>query len=135
MSRGHGLTKVIKGEGGGHMKRRIGDRRSRPRFEIVGDLWGSVDVGASLNIVNLGRGGALLESPVEFTPESVHSMLAVTADESCAVTVLIRHSAPAERHGRRSFLLGVQFLDVSAALEQLLNRRMALGDGTRPVEA
>ena len=39
------------------MKRRIGDRRGKPRFEIVGDLWGSVDVSASLTVLNLGAGG------------------------------------------------------------------------------
>ena len=46
------------------MKRRIGDRRSKPRFEIVGDLWASVDTTSSLLLQNVGPGGALLESTV-----------------------------------------------------------------------
>jgi hypothetical protein len=117
------------------MKRRIGDRRSKPRFEIVGDLWGSVDVSSSLSVVNLGRGGALLESPVPLVLESVHSVVAVTEEESHKVTLRVRHSTGDERQGRRRFLIGVEFLDVSPALDAFLERHVAFGNGTLSIEA
>jgi hypothetical protein len=117
------------------MKRAIGDRRDKPRFEIVGDLWGSVDVSASLAVVNLGRGGALLESPVPFAPESMHSVVAVTHEESHRVSLRVRHSTAGEPHGRRHFLVGVQFVDVSPALEEFLDRQLSLGNGSLSVKA
>ena len=117
------------------MKRRIGDRRSKPRFEIVGDLWGSVDVSASLAVVNLGRGGALLESPMPFVPESVHSVLAVTHEESHRVTVRVRHSTGGDHQGGRRYLVGVEFVDVPPALEEFLARQVALGNGSLSVKA
>ena len=118
------------------MKRRIGDRRVSPRFEIVGDLWGSVDVSASLTVLNLGRGGALLESPVPFAPESVHSVVAVTHEESHEVTLRVRHSTSApHQQGQRKYLVGVEFVDVSPALDDFLARQVALDNGSISVEA
>jgi hypothetical protein len=112
------------------MKRRMGDRRNKPRFEIVGDLMGSVDVRASLTVVNLGRGGALLESPVPFPPQSVHSVIAVTAEETHKVTVRVRHSTAGEQEGRRHYLVGVEFVDVSPTLDEFLARQVSLGSGS-----
>jgi hypothetical protein len=126
---------ALKSEKAGTMKRRIGDRRVSPRFEIVGDLWGNVDVSASLTVVNLGRGGALLESPVPFAPESVHSVVAVTAEESHEVTLRVRHSTAGHQHGQRKYLVGVEFVDVSPALDDFLARQVALGNGSVSVEA
>src|SRR5262245_42317214 len=61
----------------GTMKRRIGDRRGKPRFEIVGDLWGSLDTSTTLTLKNLGRGGALIESPLPLAPDSTHWVTAL----------------------------------------------------------
>jgi hypothetical protein len=116
------------------MKRRIGDRRIKPRFEIVGDLWGSVDVSASLPVVNLGRGGALLDSPVPFVPESVLSVTAVTREESHKVTVRVRHSTESDQKGGRRYRIGVEFVDVPPALDEFLARHVALGNGSFSVK-
>ena len=117
------------------MKRRIGDRRGKPRFEIVGDLWGNVDLSASLTVVNLGRGGALLESLAPLTPESTHAVTVVAHDESHKVIVRVRHSTPDERTGRRRYLTGVEFVDVSPALDSFLVRQITFGTGGMPAEA
>ena len=50
------------------MKRRLGDRRGRPRFEIVGELRGTLDTVIGLPLVDIGKSGALVESPVALTP-------------------------------------------------------------------
>jgi len=117
------------------MKRRIGDRRGKPRFEIIGELWGSVDVSASLTVVNLGRGGALLESNVPLAPETVHAALVVTEEESHHVTLRVRHSTPDARTAQRRYLTGVEFVDVTPALDQFLVRQIEFGTGSLPVEA
>ena len=46
------------------MKKRIGDRRKGPRFEIVGTLSGTLETWLRLRLLNLGAGGALLDSPL-----------------------------------------------------------------------
>ena len=117
------------------MKRRNGDRRSKPRFEIVGELWGSVDVNASLAVLNLGRGGALLHSPVPFVPGAVHSVRVVTDTESHHVSMRVRHSVTAAQPDGPGHLVGVEFIDVSAALDDFLVRQVALGSGAQPADA
>ena len=117
------------------MKRRIGDRRAKPRFEIVGDLWGSVDVRETLTVLNLGRGGALLEAGAPFAPEPVHAVLAVPDGESYPIVVRVRHSTVTEREGRRAYRIGVEFLDVSPDLDEFLVRHLAPENGSVSAEA
>jgi hypothetical protein len=115
------------------MKRRIGDRRSKPRFEIVGDLWGSVDVSTSLTLRNLGRGGALLESSVPLAVESVHSVMALADGQSLPLQMRVRHTTPAPASGEGRYLLGVEFLNVSPAVDEFILRHV--GNGSVSVEA
>ena len=120
------------------MKRRIGDRRARPRFEIVGDLWGSVDVRETLTVLDIGRGGALLESGAVFAPgpvEVVHAVLAAPDGESYPIAVRVRHSTFTEREGHRAYRVGVEFVDVSADLDEFLVRHLAPENGSVSAEA
>ena len=52
------------------MKKRIGDRRRRPRFEIVGRLTGTLEIWQRFRLLNLGAGGALIESTTPLLPGS-----------------------------------------------------------------
>ena len=99
------------------MQRRLGDRRGRPRFEIVGELWGTLDAVVGMPLVNVGRGGALVESSVPLTPESVHHV-AVTCDgKPTPTSVQVRHVKPVVGpDGKNRYLIGVQFLTMPAAL-------------------
>lgn len=117
------------------MQRRIGDRRGKPRFEVIGDLRGSVDVSASLTVRNLGRGGALLEASMPLAAESVHAVTVVSEHESHAATLRVRHSTPDEQSGQSLYLMGVEFVDVTPALDEFLVRQVAFGTGSQPVEA
>ena len=61
------------------MRRKIGDRRIRPRFDIVGDLWGTLETVLQLPLRNVSRGGALIHSHVPLPSHSVHR-IAFNAD-------------------------------------------------------
>jgi hypothetical protein len=112
------------------MKRRIGDRRSKPRFEIVGDLWGSIDATASMLVQNLGRGGALLDSPLPLAPDSVHWVTATADNQPHLVQIRVRHSTPVMTpDGRPRFSIGVEFLKLSPAIEEAIVRYMEVADG------
>src|SRR5215216_3038471 len=47
-----------------------GDRRSHPRLEVVGLLWGALDILEPARVVDISRGGVLIESPVAVPPGS-----------------------------------------------------------------
>ena len=95
------------------MKRRIGDRRSKARFEIVGDLWGSLDAKATLTVRNLGSHGALLESPVALPPDSMHWVTAVIDGHAELLRVLVRYSVRNESGSTPGYLTGVEFVSVT----------------------
>jgi hypothetical protein len=117
------------------MKRKIGDRRAKPRFEIVGDLWGSVDTSTSLRLANVGKGGALLVSPYPLAVDSVHWVTAVTGDRTNSVQMRVRHSVPTRSNGGVvRYQIGVEFLQLSPDLEEILVRHVSLGHGSGSVE-
>lgn len=99
------------------MQRRLGDRRGRPRFEIVGELWGTLDAAVGMPLLNVGRGGALVESTVPLAAQSVHHV-AVTCDgQPTPASVQVRHVNPVVGpDGKNRYLIGVQFLTMPAEL-------------------
>lgn len=118
------------------MKRRIGDRRSKPRFEIVGDLWGSIDMQSSMQVQNLGRGGALVESSMPLAADSVHWVTTMAAGQPHLVQMRVRHSVPAPpADGRPRYLIGVEFLKVSPAVEDMILRYLGLANRDASLEA
>jgi hypothetical protein len=126
---------VEKADGG--MKRRIGDRRTKPRFEIVGDLWASVDVTTSMVVHNVGRSGALLECAQSLAPDSTHWVTAITNGQPHLVQIRVRHITPVVNLANEPrFLIGVEFLRLSPAVQDFIVRAIAdATQGSRQAEA
>ena len=102
-------------------RRRLGDRRGRARFEIVGQLWGSLESVEPLHLHNLSRGGALIESRFPLQPESVHRLRFAYRGQVSDLQARVRHVtlvSTASMHDR--FLVGVEFIAAPAdALTQI----------------
>ena len=99
------------------MKRRLGDRRIRPRFEIVGDLWGTLDTVIGMPLLNVGLGGGLVQSSVPLTPQSVHHVAVSCDGQPNPTSVQVRHVRPVVgRDGRDVYLIGIEFLTMPAGL-------------------
>jgi hypothetical protein len=111
------------------MKRRIGDRRAKARFEIVGELWGSLDANATFTVRNLGSSGALLESPVALAPDSMHWVSAIIDGQAEPLRVLVRYSV---RNEGARFLTGVEFVSVTPATQAFIRRQLGQPQGPRP---
>ena len=96
------------------MKRRLGDRRLRPRFEIMGELWGTLEVALHLPMKNVGIGGALFESPIPLAAESIHRLTWKADERETAVQVRVRHARPIESaDGECGYLIGIEFLSLN----------------------
>lgn len=99
------------------MKRRLGDRRGRPRFEIVGDLWGTLDTVVGMPLVNVGHGGALVQSTIPLSPESIHHVAVSCDGQNTPTSVQVRHVRPVPGpEGQEHYLIGVSFLSMPSAL-------------------
>jgi hypothetical protein len=119
------------------MTRKLGDRRIRPRFDIVGELWGTLETVLPLPLKNVGRGGALLESRVALTAESVHRVMFPAGGDDIAIPVRVRHiRAQTSDNGERTFLIGLEFMTSHPVLLEQIDRWVVEEHGgVAPVEA
>ena len=112
------------------MNRRLGDRRNRPRFEIVGELYGTLETVLQLPLRNVGLGGALFESHVALAPESIHRLAWKCEDRDTAVQVRVRHvSATTSRDGERCYLVGIEFLSLNPVIVEQIQKWLAESAG------
>lgn len=93
----------------------LADRRVAARFEVVGELWGSVQALQPLGVCNLAPEGALVESPVPLPVGSVQPLRLVQGAQSVDLRAAVRHVSPVEYEGGvRRYRVGIEFLNVTA---------------------
>jgi hypothetical protein len=115
---------------GDSVRRKIGDRRIRPRFDIVGDLWGTLETVLRLPLKNVSRGGALIQSHVALPPQSVHRIALHADGQEFSIPVRVSHvERQTSADGERTYLIGVEFISAQPALLQLVDRLLVSGIG------
>jgi hypothetical protein len=108
-------------------KRRLGDRRARPRFEVVGQLWGALEIADPLELLDLGRGGALVASRVPLSPDSWHQLRFTFGGMAADVQARVRHvRTEGEGDGAR-YLIGLEFLSPPARVALEIDRLLGRG--------
>ena len=102
------------------MKKRIGDRRRRARFEIVGTLTGTLETLRRFRVRNLGTGGALVDTATPLAPGSRLTGRLSFRGRGREVRGEVRHitTLPDRNEGMR-YLVGVEW-DSSTRLDDLL---------------
>jgi len=113
------------------MRRGMGDRRQKPRFDVVGQLSGTLDAAVSMALRDVGRGGAQVESVVQLAAGSLHRATFSCDGIEAAVQVCVRHVKPVlSSSGEQRYLIGVEFVSPSPAVLELIERWLMLhGDG------
>ena len=91
-------------------RRKLGDRRGRPRFEVIGQLWGWLEVMESLTLHDLGLGGALVECPIPLTPDSVHRLRFNFDGQATEIQARVRHLRPNPAGPHGGYLVGLEFM-------------------------
>jgi PilZ domain-containing protein len=115
---------------GERVRRKMGDRRIRPRFDIVGDLWGTLETVLRLPLKNVSRGGALVQSHVPLPSQSIHRLAFQSGGQDLSVPVRVSHvDTQVSADGERTYLIGVEFLAAQAALLELVELWLAAGGG------
>lgn len=115
------------------MRRRLGDRRARPRFEIVGQLWGSLETQEPLDLINLSRGGALLEGRVSLATDSIQRLRLTFEGQVLDIQARVRHVATLSRASdRERYLIGLEFLGLQPQVLERIDRLLALNATETP---
>ena len=92
---------------------RLADRRVATRFEIVGELWGSVQALEPLHVCNCSLGGALVESLAPLPVGSVQLIRLSQGTDTAEVRATVRHLWPIHlQGGGRRYRVGLEFVKV-----------------------
>jgi hypothetical protein len=101
------------------MRRTLGDRRASARVEIVGNLWGTLDLIEPARVIDISPGGALLASSVALPQDSVLPVQVTIEGNNVVVDARVRHvrrsSAP---DASPEYWIGVEFLAGLEAVKQ-----------------
>ena len=118
------------------MRRRLADRRIKPRFDIVGELAGTVETQLRLPIEDIGPGGAQFYSHLPLPAGSVHQLTLMAGRHEFSTQVRVRHVRQAMgADGERAFAIGVEFLSMHPQLMVEIERMAVLDAGNGPAGA
>lgn len=98
----------------------VTNRRAGLRFEIIGRLRGTVAAEPAVRVLNISRGGALIEAPYRLTE---HSLCRVRLQTDRQLTTLearvchVRQAYPEHR-----FLIGLEFLSLEERAAEQIDR-------------
>ena len=112
------------------VKKRLGDRRSRPRFDIVGNLVGQVDAWQSLEVINLGPGGALVETALPLAPGIRLDARVSMAGGRYQLRGQVNHSRPIDQESR--YRVGLEWIDGTPPGDELAAAAAAAGGELAP---
>ena len=102
----------------------LSDRRQDERFDVVGSMWGVLDINEPATIDNVSTTGALVNSPMPATPNFTQELHLVVDGQDVKMDAIVRHvRGVINEAGDERFLIGVEFvgppLTVIQAVEQL----------------
>jgi hypothetical protein len=104
-----------------HMKMVGGDRRALLRFEVVGDLEGSLNLVESPEVVDISPIGALVLSQQSFPIESLQTIQLSVKGQAAPIAGKVRHvHRVIGEDGFARYLVGFELLSVPPALAEVL---------------
>jgi len=102
------------------MKTPSTDRRTFERFDVLGSLWGQLELPEVATVLDVSSAGLLLEAALCPVLNSVHAVRMLVDGDAVSVNAVVRHCRPAAE-GR--YRIGLEFLTVPttvlASIEQL----------------
>ena len=98
--------------------RPLGDRRRRIRLEVVGSLWGALEVDRQARLVNVSRTGALIASPVPAAVDSLQSVKLSVDGHEVKVAARVCHMQRIDEAAadQPQYRIGLEFLEAPDVL-------------------
>ena len=101
--------------------RPLGDRRRRIRLEVVGSLWGTLEVDRPATLMNISRTGALILSSVPAVLDSTQTVKLTIEGHEVKLSARVRHlHRITPSPGEPQYRIGLEFLEAPAVLVHAL---------------
>ena len=101
----------------------MSDRRSHPRFDVIGMLWGVLELREEARLRNVSATGVLLDSPVAMAVDSSQTIRLMVDGEDVSVETRVRHVRPERAGTTPRYVIGLEFIappsSVLHSIEQL----------------
>jgi|SRR6476661_6937244 len=105
------------------VRRKLSDRRNKPRFDIMGELAGTVETQMRFPMEDIGPGGAQFHSHLPLPPGSVHQLTLLSGSQEFSTQVRVRHVRRTKgADGEHTFAIGVEFLSMHPQLMTEIER-------------
>lgn len=102
------------------MKTPSTDRRTYERYDVLGALWGVLEMPEVARVLNVSTTGLLIETALNPVLHSVHAVRLTLDGEPVQIDAVVRHSRPGPGGTQ---LIGLEFREVPtsllASIEQL----------------
>jgi hypothetical protein len=99
----------------------LGDRRRRIRLEVVGSLWGTLEVDRQAQLVNISRTGALIMSPIPAAVDSTQAVRLMVEGHEVKLDARVRHlQRVSDAAGESMYRIGLEFLEAPVVLAHAL---------------
>jgi c-di-GMP-binding flagellar brake protein YcgR len=99
----------------------MGHRRAHLRFEVLGAMSASLLSTETLQVLNLGASGALVEGALPLPPNAEYRMQLVLESHVSELTVKVRRvTAVARDTGVVRYRIGLEFLAISPEAEDMI---------------
>jgi hypothetical protein len=102
----------------------VTDRRRQPRYDVIGALWGVLELCDEARLRNVSATGVLLDSPVPMALDSTQTFELAVEGQGVSVDARVRH-VTLDRGNRLEprYVVGLEFVDppvpVVQSIEQL----------------
>jgi hypothetical protein len=110
--------------------RPLGDRRAHLRLEVVGSLWGTLELSEPASVLNISPSGVLIESPIPAAPDSIQPVVLIVDGEEVTVDTQVRHiRRVVPESDPPHYLIGLEFVSPPARLIQSIEQLTMRPDG------
>lgn len=108
----------------------LGDRRAALRFDLGGQVWGTIETLDPLPLRNIGRGGLLVESSRPLRIDTLHRLHLVLQGYESIVEGRVRHvTGMYDGRAQVHYLIGFQFVEVDPATQERIDQVVPPGGG------
>ena len=102
----------------------MSDRRAQPRYDVIGALWGVLELNEEARLRNVSATGVLLDSPVPMALDSAQTIQLAVDGQGVAVEARVRHARQQADDSREPrYVIGLEFIEpptsVLQSIEQL----------------
>ena len=104
----------------------MSDRRGKPRFDVIGSLWGVLELDEEACLRNVSTTGVLLDSPVAMALDSAQTIRLEVDGHDVSVEARVRHVRQQSNGSiERRYVIGLEFIEPPLSVLQTIEQLSA----------